>query len=469
MAINLSDNILAKTTAPADAKYGPYLAGTTAGATAAALTALIPTYRYEGLTIGIKSGTNPLVEYWFVGGTADSNLVFKATIDTNYYPTSLSWTNGTIAGPTATLTIAGGGSDVIFPAFPSASATVSGIVNTTTQTFVGSKTFNDLAIFSLGLTSTGATFTGNIQATGFKTPSGISSQFLKADGSIDGNSYATSSSLSSYLQLSGGTLTGGLTGTTASFTTILGTLIGNATTSEYFSRNVILGLTGPDIVMAGATVATNFSGTSPVLISTVLSNTGVTAGSGFNTFTVDAKGRITAASTTGYLTAETDTLSSVTGRGSSTPTAITITNHADSTSTITGALQVQGGIGLTGSITVGGNLTLATAGTNINSFGSNNSTLSTTSATVIDTFPIATYRSGKYLIQVTQGSNYQISEITLIHNGTTTMMSEYGVLETAGQLVTFTSDITSGNARLIATMGSATSATIKVSRNLIIV
>ena len=38
MAINLSDNILAKTTAPGDAKYGPYTGADLAAAKSAATT-----------------------------------------------------------------------------------------------------------------------------------------------------------------------------------------------------------------------------------------------------------------------------------------------------------------------------------------------------------------------------------------------------------------------------------------------
>jgi hypothetical protein len=93
--------------------------------------------------------------------------------------------------------------------------------------------------------------------------------------------------------------------------------------------------------------------------------------------------------------------------------------------------------------------------------------VSTTTATAVDTWAVSTYRSAKYLVQITQGSSYQISEILVIHNGTTTFMTEYAVLETSGELATFTSDISSGNARLIITMNSATSATIKIDRTTI--
>ena len=77
MAINLSDNILSQTTAPGDAKYGPYTGANLSAALSAATTYLLPSYRYEGLTIGIIVNTDPIVEYWFYDGVANGNLVLK--------------------------------------------------------------------------------------------------------------------------------------------------------------------------------------------------------------------------------------------------------------------------------------------------------------------------------------------------------------------------------------------------------
>ena len=60
----------------------------------------------------------------------------------NYYPTTFTWTNGTIAGPTGSLTGSGVGmSAVSFNAIPVASATQSGVVTTGDQSFAGEKTF----------------------------------------------------------------------------------------------------------------------------------------------------------------------------------------------------------------------------------------------------------------------------------------------------------------------------------------
>lgn len=58
----------------------------------------------------------------------------------NYYPTTFTWTNGTTAGPTGSLTGVGM-SAVSFNAIPVASATQSGVVTTGDQSFAGEKTF----------------------------------------------------------------------------------------------------------------------------------------------------------------------------------------------------------------------------------------------------------------------------------------------------------------------------------------
>jgi len=96
-------------------------------------------------------------------------------------------------------------------------------------------------------------------------------------------------------------------------------------------------------------------------------------------------------------------------------------------------------------------------------------TVATLSQTAVDTFAIATYRSAKYIVQITQGTNYQVSEILVIHNGTITTTTEYGMMNTGGSLGTFATDISASNVRLLVTMGSATSATINITRTTIVV
>jgi hypothetical protein len=64
--------------------------------------------------------------------------------DTNTFPTTWTYTDGTTAGPTASIT--GTSSTISVGAIPSASGTVSGIVTTGAQTFAGVKTMTSPAI-----------------------------------------------------------------------------------------------------------------------------------------------------------------------------------------------------------------------------------------------------------------------------------------------------------------------------------
>ena len=89
-------------------------------------------------------------------------------------------------------------------------------------------------------------------------------------------------------------------------------------------------------------------------------------------------------------------------------------------------------------------------------------TVASTSATTIATHAAATYRSVKYNVQITQGSNYHTTEINVLHNGTTAYITEYGTIFSGSSLATFDATISSGNLLLQITMGSANSATIKV-------
>jgi len=89
-------------------------------------------------------------------------------------------------------------------------------------------------------------------------------------------------------------------------------------------------------------------------------------------------------------------------------------------------------------------------------------TLTTTSASTIATHAAATYRTVKYLVQLTQGTDYHSTEINLIHDGTTVYITEYGTLFDNAALGTFDATITSGNILLKLTPGSNTSLTARV-------
>ena len=89
-------------------------------------------------------------------------------------------------------------------------------------------------------------------------------------------------------------------------------------------------------------------------------------------------------------------------------------------------------------------------------------TVASTSATTIATHAAATYRTIKYLVQCTQGTDYHSTEINLIHDGTTVYITEYGTLFDNASLGTFNATISGGNILLQITAGSATSMAVKV-------
>lgn len=82
-------------------------------------------------------------------------------------------------------------------------------------------------------------------------------------------------------------------------------------------------------------------------------------------------------------------------------------------------------------------------------------TSATTANQVLSSFGAAGYRSAKFLVQITSGSAYQATEITLIHDGTNVYKSEYGQVFSGAVLATFDADINSGNVRLLTTPTNA--------------
>lgn len=110
---------------------------------------------YGGIQIGyITSGKNYAVQ--LSNGKAYVNVPWTDT-NTNYYPTTFTWTNGTTAGPTGSLT-GSGMSTVSFGAIPSASATQSGVVTTGDQTFGGTKTIDTINVTNINEVTPGKGF-----------------------------------------------------------------------------------------------------------------------------------------------------------------------------------------------------------------------------------------------------------------------------------------------------------------------
>ena len=141
----------------------------------------------------------------------------------------------------------------------------------------------------------------------------------------------------------------------------------------------------------------------------------------------------------------------------------------------------------TGNVSIAGTLTYEDV-TNIDSVGivtarsgvyfgsptvsaiiTNSATTTTESQTSIDSFSASTYRSAKYQIQITRGSEYQVTEISIVHDGSDSYGTEYATLKTGEILSTFSTDISGGNVRLLATPSSSTSTVFKFTKTAIVV
>lgn len=110
---------------------------------------------YGGIQIGYTpNGKNYAVQ--LNNGKAYVNVPWTDT-NTNYYPTSFTWKNGTTSGPTGSLT-GSGMSAVSFGAIPSASATQSGVVTTGDQTFGGIKTIDTINVTNINEATPGEGF-----------------------------------------------------------------------------------------------------------------------------------------------------------------------------------------------------------------------------------------------------------------------------------------------------------------------
>lgn len=80
---------------------------------------------------------------------------------------------------------------------------------------------------------------------------------------------------------------------------------------------------------------------------------------------------------------------------------------------------------------------------------SNSVTTTTTANNVVDSFPKASYRSAKYTVQITSGSDYHVTEVLLLHDGTDVFITEYGTIYTNASLGNVTAAINSANVELL--------------------
>ena len=88
-------------------------------------------------------------------------------------------------------------------------------------------------------------------------------------------------------------------------------------------------------------------------------------------------------------------------------------------------------------------------------------TTNSTNQAVVMSISASTYRSVQYQVQVTEGTNYNMTSINVLHDGTTTYMNEYGTINQPIGVATFSSDISGGALRLLGYPTFASDTTFK--------
>lgn len=168
---------------------------------------------------------------------------------------------------------------------------------------------------------------------------------------------------------------------------------------------------------------------------------------------------------TGIITVNnTSTLQTVTVRGATTDQAVHLTNTTVSTSTTTGALVVEGGVG------IGGRLNAESIKIADTVFDSTLVSINTTATIVVDAYSMLDFRASKYLIQIDDNNpspvaKFQVIELLLLVNNTGTVFAtEYGLLTTHGELGSFAADVQNNIVRLYFTPTVASDKVISVMR-----
>jgi len=214
-----------------------------------------------------------------------------------------------------------------------------------------------------------------------------------------------------------------------------------------------LDLSGNNIINLVGIAVTNINTVGVVTASRFVSN----VATGTAPFTVSSTTVVTnlnADLLDGYSTASANTANTVVIRdasGNFSAGTITANLTGNVTGNVTGNINSVG-VNTLGSVFVGTDVGISTTRT----------TVATTSATTIDSFAVATFRSARVQVQITQSTNYQATDILVIHDGSVADLIEYGSIATNDYLGSFTATVSGGNCLLQINMNSATSATVKV-------
>lgn len=129
-------------------------------------------------------------------------------------------------------------------------------------------------------------------------------------------------------------------------------------------------------------------------------------------------------------------------------------------------LDVRGDTNISGNLTVSGVSTINISVGSVLNFGNTyivgvgTTVVTGTATTAISSLGITSFRSVKYQIQIAQNTDFQATDVLIVHNGTTANLIEYGSIATGEYLGTFDASISGGNLNLNYTPNVSVAATV---------
>jgi hypothetical protein len=317
---------------------------------------------------------------------------------------------------------------------PDASTTARGFITTGSQTLLGSKTF-----------ASGVAITATTASTGSTTGALIVSGGVGIGGSLfSSSSYAN---LISGIAISNGVI-------------FSGAWAGSTITGFYGGTGYTNYTKGDLLVGAGNTFVKLSAGTNGYVLG---ANSALPAGLGWTTVSGVAISTSSPASPKnadlwfnsedGSLSVyyqDTDTSQWVeiaVGSGIDLTNTVHITSSVGSTGLTTGALIVDGGVGIAGTV----NAQSFVINELYDQIGTSLTTSTNTANQVALSLSSSAYRSAKIFVQASSGSTFHSQEILMVHDGSNVYMTEYSIVNTGAIGSTFDADLSGGNMRFLVT------------------
>ena len=369
-------------------------------------------------------------------GTVSANTVTTTNLNTNNISST-----GTVSANTVTTTNVNAGTVTSTGTVTAGNVSTTGTVSANTVTtgnLVSTGTVSAGTINSGNVTSTGTVTAGNVATTGTVSANTVTTTNVNA-GTVTSTGTVTAGNVSTT-----GTVTAGnvsASNVTATNVEIVQTLYAN-TVSAYIVSATIITQNGFAVsTITNIVGGTGISVTPGTTGTVIITNTGIDSIQGGTDIAVTT-------ATGNTVINNTSTLQTVTGRGASTTNAINIANTSSATNVNNGALTVAGGVGISGSLYVGGTLIAtqlisngyAVSTATALSIEHNGATIGAANTINFATGTNASYSAGVVTITVDTALN-NLQSVTGSGNSTTNTIS---ILNTASNALNVAGGVTVG-------------------------